>query len=813
MILTKDGVESVVEKTVYGTDATKNNIGQIAEQYDQSGKQEIKTYDFKGNPLQTTKKFAQEYKNYFSWDDATIQQFNNLTIEQFNQSHTYDALNRPLTQTMPDNSVIEHTYNEAGLLETVKKDTETYVSNINYNEKGQREAIYYSNGSKTKYEYDPNTFRLTRLLTTRNNGIDILQDISYIYDPVGNIVEMNDAAQQTHYFNNSVIEPKGKYWYDALYRLVKATGRENEAIAAAPGQADLAATTGIPYNNGANHLKNYTQTFEYDKLGNIGAMKNQGQWTRNYYYDTINKNRLTSHDDTSQTVEYTYDAHGNMLSMPGIPTMEWDYADRLHKAISGTSTAFYNYDIGGNRIRKVVEKQDGSKEVRIYIGNFEIYRKFDSNEDLVTERKTVFVTDGDKRIATIDTLTVDNKVAVGTLVDLIRYQYDNHLGSASLELDENAATISYEEYHPFGTSSYRLHSNSTEVSRKRYRYVGKERDEETGLYYYGARYYAAWIARFISTDPMKAERTWVTPYNYVQNNPINRTDPTGELDDEWDYNISTGEATKVGDKGGKETQHINIKDGDGNLLNTVTTPGSDFRIDQLTTEVDGETNVDLRILSGNEIEGTSPKEQMPNDDIIHANNIEGQLPTVESQPEPSAPADKVSEGLTMAGIGSDVGQYSSRASWGKYKNSANDVVKIESTKYAKGKIKYSKQGNVSDWGNIKRYSKHAKRAIKWARAFKTIAKWSGFAGIGLSLAELIYTRGENWERSAIDIGFSILAIGGGPVGAAISAIYFIGTMIPGGWEGIAAQMKNTIMQIHNLHRRDGVMTAPWIYGK
>jgi YD repeat-containing protein len=140
-----------------------------------------------------------------------MQQFNNLTIEQFNQSHTYDALNRPLTQTMPDNTVIEHTYNEAGLLETVKKDAQTYVSNINYNEKGQRTAFYYGNGSKTKYEYDPNTFRLTRLLTTRNAGADFLQDLNYTYDPVGNIVEVVDNAQQIHFISNSVIEPKGMW--------------------------------------------------------------------------------------------------------------------------------------------------------------------------------------------------------------------------------------------------------------------------------------------------------------------------------------------------------------------------------------------------------------------------------------------------------------------------------------------------------------------------------------------------------------------------------------------------------------------------
>lgn len=65
----------------------------------------------------------------------------------------------------------------------------------------------------------------------------------------------------------------------------------------------------------------------------------------------------------------------------------------------------------------------------------------------------------------------------------IRYPYDNHLGSASLELNEKAEIISYEEYHPFGTTSYRSGRTETEVSLKRYKYVGKERDDETGLYY------------------------------------------------------------------------------------------------------------------------------------------------------------------------------------------------------------------------------------------------------------------------------------------------------------------------------------------
>jgi RHS repeat-associated protein len=61
--------------------------------------------------------------------------------------------------------------------------------------------------------------------------------------------------------------------------------------------------------------------------------------------------------------------------------------------------------------------------------------------------------------------------------------------------------VSYEEYHPYGTTSYQAGQTAAEVSLKRYRYTGKERDEETGLYYHGARYSAAWLGRWTAADP------------------------------------------------------------------------------------------------------------------------------------------------------------------------------------------------------------------------------------------------------------------------------------------------------------------------
>ncbi|NOQ26254.1 MAG: hypothetical protein GQ564_12895 [Bacteroidales bacterium] len=166
------------------------------------------------------------------------------------------------------------------------------------------------------------------------------------------------------------------------------------------------------------------------------------------------------------------------------------------------------------------------KEERYYFGDYEIYRKFVSGT-LDTERTTVNISDDKEKIATVDTQTVENSSLTINPTEVIRYQYSNHLGSASLELDDLAEIISYEEYHPFGTTSYRSGRTETETSQKRYKYVGKERDEETGLYYYGARYYAAWICRFVCVDPLQFKYPQLSPFQYAGNDPIGDVDIDG----------------------------------------------------------------------------------------------------------------------------------------------------------------------------------------------------------------------------------------------------------------------------------------------
>src|SRR5262249_594987 len=146
-------------------------------------------------------------KNYSTAPDWSF--VPELEGEIFTSSSTFDALNRAVTLTPPDGSVIRPTYNEANLLERLSVHLEgastptPFVSTIDYDARGRRELIEYGNGVRTDYDYDPQTFRLIHLSTSRSSGsLHDLQDLHYTYDPTGNITTIRDDAQQTIYFNN-----------------------------------------------------------------------------------------------------------------------------------------------------------------------------------------------------------------------------------------------------------------------------------------------------------------------------------------------------------------------------------------------------------------------------------------------------------------------------------------------------------------------------------------------------------------------------------------------------------------------------------
>jgi hypothetical protein len=293
------GPELLVGKTVYGEEqanaAAMNLRGKVFQSFDGAGVVTTGEYDFKGNLLTSSRQLAVDYKNTLDWSGTVA-----LEIESFTTSTSFDALNRPVTSTMPDNSVVRPVYNDANLLERIEANlrgsatSTTFVSNIDYNAKGQRESIVYGNGARTEYEYDPLTFRLSHLRTL-NSGLR-LQELFYTYDPAGNITHIHDDAQQTVYFRNKQVDPSNDYVYDAVYRLIEATGREHLGQIgnqpnppSAPDALNLFHTR-LDQPGDGNAMGTYRESYVYDTVGNILAMQHRGSdsahagWNRNYTY-------------------------------------------------------------------------------------------------------------------------------------------------------------------------------------------------------------------------------------------------------------------------------------------------------------------------------------------------------------------------------------------------------------------------------------------------------------------------------------------------------------------------------------------------
>jgi RHS repeat-associated protein len=610
---TRPSRELLTERLVYGEqhpeDELRNLRGRLYLHLDQAGVVTSEAHDFKGNPLRATRRLTNgtQYRQAVDWtpvdadhvalptDAGTILDLDalkaalapRLEADTYTSLTTYDALNRPVSLTAPHTpamrpSVIRPGYNEANLLKRVDANLRgaaadgqlvwtPFVSNIDYDAKGRRRRIDYGNGTSTFYRYDPLTFRLLHMLTERNAvafpddcpqrppggwpGCQV-QNLHYTYDPVGNITHIRDDAQQTIYFRNRRVEPSADYTYDAVYRLIEATGREHLGQTGGtpiPHSHDDAPRVGINWSaNDGNAVGRYTERFVYDAVGNFLKMQHRGGdparsgWTRTYAYGetsliedgaggvppkTSNRLSSTTVGGNDPPVErYVYDAHGNMIRMPHLggahpdANTRWDYRDQMcHTALGGGGGAYYVYDASGQRVRKVWEKPSNLVEERIYFGGFELYRRRQGAERL--ERETLHVMDDKQRIALVETRTLDTEGDDHAPPQLVRYQFGNHLGSAGLELDDQAQIISYEEYTPYGSTSYQAVRSQTETP-KRYRYTGKERDEESGLYYHEARYYAPWKCRWISCDP-KGLVDGPCLYAYCGGNPITFHDPSG----------------------------------------------------------------------------------------------------------------------------------------------------------------------------------------------------------------------------------------------------------------------------------------------
>src|SRR5690606_26510624 len=294
-----------------------------------------------------------------------------LDSETFTASSQRDALGRVLRAISPDDSEVLYTYDEGGGLQKVElkhrgsSTAQVVVGDITYNARGQREQVIYGATSSptmtTSYGYDPRAFRLAHMSTIRESDDASLQGLHYHYDPVGNITDIRDTAQQTVYFQNSVVTAANSYEYDAVYRLIEATGREHATQGTAQRTHEQLAIGAQPMTSDPAAMRRYTQKYTYDSVGNILKMQHVpasgtgSGWTRYYEYDSAG-NRLeatSAPGDDPQgpyTHTYSYDAHGSMTATPHLSSMVWNHDDEVRAVTVGTEAGSFQY-AGGRRSR------------------------------------------------------------------------------------------------------------------------------------------------------------------------------------------------------------------------------------------------------------------------------------------------------------------------------------------------------------------------------------------------------------------------------------------------------------------------------
>lgn len=543
-----------------------NLLGKLYRHYDEAGRLTFDAYDFKGNILTKARKVikkdeilsvfmsapannwqVQAYR--IDWQPpgtTTLEDRANVLLEatSYEITFTYDALNRVKTMQYPKDAdgkdkhkFLRPRYNRAGALESVEIEgagtvTGLYVQHIAYNAKGQRTLITYGNGVMTRYAYDDKTFRLLRLRTEsyeKPAGAELtyhptapnqpLQDFGYKYDLAGNIMALHDRTPESGLLS----QPERLdriFTYDPLYRLLAATGRECDTPPPAPPWDDSFRCSDV------TRTRFYTQTYTYDAVGNMTKLQhtaNGGNFTREFTF-VQNTNRLSTMTIGTTPYAYVYDSNGNMTDETTSRHFEWDHSDRMRVFRNQAGNAqpskhvHYFYDAGGQRVLKVFRDQQGGYEITVYIdGIFEHFRWKKPSEP-EKQNNRLHVMDNQSLIAL---LRVGNDVHQDDKGPEVQYHLGDHLGNSNIVIDDSGNWINREEYFPYGETSL------GSFARKRYRFTGKERDEESGLYYHGARSYAPWLARWASCDPLGLA-DHLNLFLYCSANPVVKRDNTGK---------------------------------------------------------------------------------------------------------------------------------------------------------------------------------------------------------------------------------------------------------------------------------------------
>lgn len=525
-----DAVGLCTERLAYGgaNDAFANQCGQLIRHDDRAGSVSHSAFSLTGEVTEQVRRFL---------DDLEVPDWPVLVSERdallgpgegARSGWRFGPLSDALEQTDAVGNVQAFAYTVAGQLKSTGlqlrgQSPQTLVSDIAYDAQGRITSETAGNGVVTALDYDPVDGRLIRLRA--DNGR--LQDLNYAYDPVGNVLQIEDLAQPVRHFANQQVEPLRTFAYDTLYQLIEATGYEAKTMNRGP--ANDAFRTFMQ----ADELGSYTQRYEYDAAGNLQTLIHTGaqHFTRRFATaSTSNRSVLQTADQppSEEQIAASFDLCGNLRALQAGQDLAWNSRNQLSEVTpvvreSGINDSeVYRYDAAGLRVRKVRTTQARTvthhNEVR-YLPGLELRTNTATGEVL----HVITATAGRSAVRVLHWQTGKPETFEN---DQVRYSLSDHLGSSTLELSADGQLISQEIYYPYGETAWFAGRGDVEVSYKTLRYSGKERDA-TGLYYYGLRYYAPWLMRWINPDPA-GERGGINLYEMVSGNPLKYVDRLGE---------------------------------------------------------------------------------------------------------------------------------------------------------------------------------------------------------------------------------------------------------------------------------------------
>jgi len=469
------------------------------------------------------------------------------TDRTFTTSYVFDSFGRMLSLIYPDGEMLTYGYDAGGQVNHVEGlengQTSPYVKDIVYDEFGQRTRLEYGNGVVITQTYETDTRRLDTQTIMSLGQSNPLRQLDYDYDRASNIRTITDSRMNLAPFLQSA---NRSYTYDDLHRL-----KTSNVVAVESGT--LSKITDI------------TSNYDYDSVGNITSQDITRQqeattlaaypsraWT--YTYSNPARPNLP---DKIGPYSFTYDARGSILASirqvgsdaPLGTTYTWDDEGRLitsQRQGSG-STTLYIYGHDGQRARKQTPAAPTNaanpSDTTVYPNEFytaRFARTVTSTcatppcwEQSISRSKHIYI--GKERIAVsaavINPATAnDSETKLVIAAKLKQYFQSDQVGSTALTTNEQGKAAQQVDYLPFGEVLFDQLAPSSSRLPQALRFNGKELDLETGLQYFGARYYDARFGRFISPDsiiPDVTNPSNLNRYGFAHNNPISRIDPNG----------------------------------------------------------------------------------------------------------------------------------------------------------------------------------------------------------------------------------------------------------------------------------------------